>query len=74
MTHEDYMRQAIDLARECLTGGPHRSPAERVRWGKAERRSERASAIGGSEGYAARDAEPEPPAPAAAPAPDMGMY
>ncbi len=53
MTHEDYMRQAIALARECLTGGPHRSPAERVRWGEEGQRNERAFAPGGSEGYAA---------------------
>ena len=53
MTHEDYMRQAINLARECLTGGAHRSPAERVRWGEEGQRNERAFAAGGSEGYAA---------------------
>jgi len=35
--------------------GPHRSPAQRVRWGKEERRHERAFAFGGSKGYTARD-------------------
>ena len=49
MTHEDYMRQALDLARECLSGEPRRSPAKRVRWEEEAQRSGRTFAEGGSE-------------------------
>ena len=53
MTHEDYMRQALDLARECLSGEPRRSPAKRVRWGEEGQRNDRAFAEDGSEKYKA---------------------
>ena len=51
MTHEDYMREAIELARQCLSGGPHRGPAKRVRWGEEGQRNGRAFAEGGSKEY-----------------------
>ena len=37
--------------------GPCRNPAQRFRWGEEEQRSERAFAVGGSEGYGACDDE-----------------
>ena len=35
--------------------GPRRNPAQRFRWGEEEQQSERAFAVGGSEGYGACD-------------------
>ena len=45
----------------CMFGrsfrGPHESPAQRVSWGEAEHRSERAFGFAGSEGYGGGDTD-----------------
>ena len=53
MTHEDYMREAIALAKECLYGRGPRKAAPQALWGEEGQQNERAFAGGGSEGYEA---------------------